>query len=164
MAGLSPSGNGQRPDARNEDRTGLGGHPRGLTTLFFTEMWERFSYYGMRALLILYMTPTAVTAGLGLGMDNEDGGEHLRGLCVLVLFICYVYSGRLDRGQSVGNAASCVDWRHHHRAVAIFLWLRHQNTHSSPGLVLIVLGTGLLKPNVSTIVGELYSPARPAAR
>ena len=47
------------------DTAGIGGHPRGLTTLFFTEMWERFSYYGMRALLILYMT-TAVAAG-GLG-------------------------------------------------------------------------------------------------
>src|SRR2546430_12334901 len=47
------------------DTGGLGGHPRGLTTLFFTEMWERFSYYGMRALLILFMVKTAAEGGLG---------------------------------------------------------------------------------------------------
>src|SRR5204862_4609672 len=47
------------------DRSGLAGHPRGLTTLFFTEMWERFSYYGMRALLILFMTASVAQGGLG---------------------------------------------------------------------------------------------------
>src|SRR5437762_567720 len=47
------------------DRAGLAGHPRGLTTLFFTEMWERFSYYGMRALLILFMTASVASGGLG---------------------------------------------------------------------------------------------------
>src|SRR5262245_3220948 len=51
-------------DSANDD-TGIGGHPRGLTTLFFTEMWERFSYYGMRALLILYMTTNVASGGLG---------------------------------------------------------------------------------------------------
>src|SRR5207249_3619848 len=47
------------------DRGGLAGHPRGLTTLFFTELWERFSYYGMRAILILFMTASVASGGLG---------------------------------------------------------------------------------------------------
>src|SRR5947209_3934909 len=54
------------------DTSGIWGHPRGLTTLFFTEMWERFSYYGMRALLILYMTATVAQGGLGF--PNEKAG------------------------------------------------------------------------------------------
>src|SRR5580698_1828878 len=52
------------------DRGGIGGHPRGLTTLFFTEMWERFSYYGMRSLLILFMVAPAAAGGLGFGVQK----------------------------------------------------------------------------------------------
>ena len=51
------------------DTSGIGGHPKGLTTLFFTEMWERFSYYGMRALLVLFMTAPLTDANAGLGFD-----------------------------------------------------------------------------------------------
>src|ERR1051325_1742029 len=57
---------------REPDTGGIGGHPRGLTTLFFTEMWERFSYYGMRSILFLYMT-TALLKG-GLGFDTPYAG------------------------------------------------------------------------------------------
>ncbi len=66
------------------------GHPRGLATLFFTEMWERFSYYGMRALLLLYMT-AAVSAG-GLGMSSEEGGA------VYGLFAAGAYMASLPGG------------------------------------------------------------------
>ena len=55
------------------DRTGIGGHPRGLTTLFFTEMWERFSYYGMRTLLMLYMTSAVAAGGLGFDIKTAAG-------------------------------------------------------------------------------------------
>src|SRR5215471_9575388 len=57
----------------SKDTSGIGGHPRGLTTLFFTEMWERFSYYGMRALLMLYMTKTGTSGGLGF--TEETAGS-----------------------------------------------------------------------------------------
>src|ERR1700691_5145208 len=70
--------------------TSFFGHPRGLATLFFTEMWERFSYYGMRALLLLYMT-AALNAG-GLGMSDEKGGA------VYGLFTAAAYLGNLPGG------------------------------------------------------------------
>src|SRR5919107_2054320 len=63
---------GVSPKEPSPDTSGLGGHPRGLSTLFFTEMWERFSYYGMRALLILFMT--APLAAGGLGFDTAKAG------------------------------------------------------------------------------------------
>src|SRR2546422_6064223 len=64
------------PVVRQRDTAGWFGHPRGLSTLFFTEMWERFSFYGLKALLILFMT-AAVTQG-GLGFSSERAGGILR--------------------------------------------------------------------------------------
>ena len=75
--------------------TAFFGHPRGLSTLFFTEMWERFSYYGMRALLILFMT-APLDAG-GLGFDTATRRRHLRSLHVDGLHDDA--AGRLDRGS-----------------------------------------------------------------
>jgi len=138
--------------ARDPDRAFFG-HPRGLSTLFFTEMWERLSYYGARTLLLLYMI--AEVSDGGRGMDKSSAG------LVMALYMSSVYLLSLpggwiaDRflgqrravtygglGIMVGNAmlAMPVD--------ALFY----------PGLCVIALGTGLLKPNVSTIVGQLYAP------
>ncbi len=127
------------------------GHPRGLSTLFFTEFWERFSFYGMRALLILFMTATAAKGGLGFS-DLTAGAIY--GLYTSSVYLTALPGGWLaDRllGQrrAVFLGGCLIALGHFSMAV-----------HGLPtfylGLVLIVLGTGLLKPNVSTMVGELY--------
>ncbi|HEY7180075.1 MAG TPA: peptide MFS transporter [Blastocatellia bacterium] len=137
----------------SKDTSGIGGHPRGLTTLFFTEMWERFSYYGMRALLILYMT-TGVAGG-GLGFDEKTAGG------IYGAYAGSIYLMSIPGGWIADNVLGT------RRAVLIggvIIALGHYSLAMPTtytffiGLVLIVLGTGLLKPNASAIVGELYSP------
>jgi POT family proton-dependent oligopeptide transporter len=134
------------------DTSGIGGHPRGLTTLFFTEMWERFSYYGMRAILFLYMT-TAVTKG-GLEFDQPYAG------LIMGTYTSGVYWTPLIGGWLADK------WLGARRAVFVggciiacghFSMAFKTMTSFYAGLVLIVIGTGFLKPNVSTMVGDLYS-------
>ncbi|MBX9601726.1 MAG: peptide MFS transporter [Bryobacteraceae bacterium] len=136
----------------NSDRSFFG-HPRGLATLFFTEMWERFSYYGMRALLILFMTATVATGGLGF--DTATAG------IVYGLYTSSVYLLSLPGGWLADQFLGL------RRAVLYggILIMLGQFTLAIPtmeafygGLALIVFGTGLLKPNVSAIVGQLYGP------
>jgi POT family proton-dependent oligopeptide transporter len=128
------------------------GHPRALSTLFFTEMWERFSYYGMRALLLLYMT-APLTAG-GLGFDAAQGGA------VYGLYTSMVYLATLPGGWIADRLIGP------RRAVlygGLIIAAGHFSMASSAlpmfyfGLFLIVIGTGLLKGNVSVIVGKLYA-------
>ena len=127
------------------------GHPRGLSTLFFTEMWERFSYYGMRALLLLYMT-APLSAG-GLGFDAAQGGA-IYGLYTSMVYMTALPGGWIaDRligqrravlygGILIASGHFCMAFP----SLSTFYL----------GLFLIVLGTGLLKGNVSVIVGQLY--------
>ena len=146
------------------------GHPKGLMTLFFTEMWERFSYYGMRALLILFMT-TAVFEG-GLGFDDKTSGA-IYGLYTMGVYLLALPGGWLaDRlfglKQSVWYGGIIIAFGHFTMAlpgvVKLFsssevekVALTTFDTNSFfLGLILIVLGTGLLKPNISSIVGQLY--------
>lgn len=127
-------------------------HPAGLTTLFFTEMWERFSYYGMRALLLLYMT-APLTAG-GLGFDAAQGGA------IYGLYTSMAYMAALPGGWIADRLIGS-------RRAVLYGGLIISSGHFSMaipsivtfylGLVLIVIGTGLLKGNVSVIVGHLYS-------
>ncbi len=127
------------------------GHPRGLATLFFTEMWERFSYYGMRALLILFMT-TAAAEG-GLGFDPAKAGA-IYGLYTAGVYLLALPGGWLaDRlfGQQRAVLFGGVLIASGHFTLAF-----PSLTAFYAGLVLIVIGTGLLKPNISTIVGQLY--------
>jgi len=138
--------------------TGFFGHPRGLATLFFTEMWERFSYYGLRPLLVLFMAAALTEGGFGFDRSSASaivgiyaasvylaslpGGwiaDRLLGLRrAILLGAVLITSGHLSIGVS-GMASASVG--------KIFFFL---------GLILIVLGTGLLKPNISAIVGDLY--------
>jgi POT family proton-dependent oligopeptide transporter len=133
--------------------TGFFGHPVGLRTLFFTEMWERFSYYGMRALLILFMT--AAPAAGGLGFDTATAGA------IYGLYTSMVYMTGLPGGWLADR------WLGPRRAVfigGVFIAAGHFSMAVPSmltfylGLLLIVIGTGLLKGNVSVIVGRLYTP------
>ncbi|HXG56646.1 MAG TPA: peptide MFS transporter [Vicinamibacterales bacterium] len=129
------------------------GHPRGLSTLFFTEMWERFSYYGMRALLLLYMT--APLAAGGLGFDTAQGGA------IYGLYTSMVYMTTLPGGWIADRLIG-------QRRAVLYGGILIASGHFSMavpslatfylGLFLIVIGTGLLKGNVSVIVGQLYTP------
>jgi len=129
------------------------GHPRGLATLFFTEMWERFSYYGMRALLTLFMTTATLEANPGLGLDVATAGA------IYGLYTSLVYILALPGGWVADNL-----WGQR-KAVWVGGWIIAAGhfTMAIPseftfflGMVFIICGTGLLKPNVSTVVGELY--------
>ncbi|MFN7947357.1 MAG: peptide MFS transporter [Blastocatellia bacterium] len=134
------------------DNQGIGGHPRGLTTLFFTEMWERFSYYGMRALLMLYMTGTVAVGGLGF---ETKKAASIYGAYVGSVYLMSIPGGWLaDNVFGTGNSVLIG-------GIIIALGHFSMAIPSLPtffaGLILITLGTGLLKPNVSAIVGGLYS-------
>jgi proton-dependent oligopeptide transporter, POT family len=141
-----------------EDR-GFFGQPRGLSTLFFTEMWERFSYYGIRPLLVLFMT-TALARG-GFGFDRQTASA------IVGIYAASVYLASLPGGWIADR------WLGLRRAIwsgGVFIALGHLSIALSAflprptfflGLILIVIGTGLLKPNVSAIVGDLYSADDP---
>ena len=127
------------------------GHPRGLSTLFFTEMWERFSYYGMRALLILFMTDMVVTGGLGM---TDVTATAIYGLYTFGVYAVALPGGWLaDRLMGQRRA---VLWGGIVIAAGHFTMAIPTTSAFYFGLVLIVLGTGLLKPNVSAIVADLY--------
>jgi len=134
------------------------GHPRGLGLLFLTEMWERFSYYGLRPLLVLFMAAALADGGFGFERTQASAIVGIYAACVylaslpggwiadrwlglrraILIGAALITSGHLAIGVS-GMAGGRVG------PIAFFL-----------GLVLIVLGTGLLKPNISAIVGDLY--------
>ena len=129
------------------------GHPAGLSTLFFTEMWERLSYYGARAFMFIFMT-TAISQG-GLGMTDATAG------LVMALYMSSVYLLSLPGGwiadRFLGQRKAVT-----FGGVGIMLGnvclALPSNDFFYPGLALIAIGTGLLKPNISTIVGQLYKP------
>src|SRR5437660_623549 len=139
-------------DPRAVDR-GFFGHPRGLSTLFFTEMWERFSYYGMRAFLILYMTAPLATGGLGFD-DRRAGsiyGTYTGSIWLATIGGGLVADRLLGAYRSVLAGGAIIALGHFTLAFRAlpFFYL---------GLALIVIGTGLLKPNATTLLGSLYRP------
>jgi POT family proton-dependent oligopeptide transporter len=128
------------------------GHPRGLFTLFFTEMWERFTYYGMRALLVLFLVD-AVTHG-GFGLDDRTA-TAIYGLYTAAVYLVALPGGWI--ADRLMGAQRSVFWG----GVLIMLGNVVLAISASPplfytGLVVIILGVGLLKPNVSAIVADLY--------
>jgi POT family proton-dependent oligopeptide transporter len=134
------------------------GHPRGLSTLFFTEFWERFSYYGMRALLVLFMA--AAVTGDNPGLGFSDG----RATAIYGLYTFFVYVLALPGGWVADNlwgqkksvfVGGCIIALGHFTIGGPLVGLPEEPSFYL-GLVFIVVGTGLLKPNVSSMVGELY--------
>jgi POT family proton-dependent oligopeptide transporter len=132
--------------------TAFFGHPRGLSTLFFTEMWERFSYYGMRALLILFMTAAPATGGLGFDAATAGAiyGLYTFGVYALALPGGWIADRLVGQRRAVLYGGVLIAAGHYTLAVPSL-------TSFYLGLFLIVLGTGLLKPNISAIVGDLYA-------
>jgi len=128
------------------------GHPAGLTTLFFTEMWERFSYYGMRGILILYMIAPAASGGLGWSTARAASvyGTYTGSVWAAAIVGGFLsdrflgaYNGVLIGGAVIAIGHFALAWD----AVSFFY----------VGLGLIVIGTGLLKPSVTALVGSLYT-------
>jgi POT family proton-dependent oligopeptide transporter len=141
------------PPQHELDKGGLGGQPRGLTPLFFTEMWERFSFYGMRALLTLFMV--APLAMGGLGYDNAKAGviygTYTMSVYMLSIPGGFIADNFIGARQSVLVGGIII-------ALGHFTLAAQSETTFFIGLILIALGTGLLKPNISTMVGSLYAP------
>ena len=137
----------------NQEKTFLG-HPIGLYVLFLTEMWERFSYYGMRALLVLYMTATASHEnGAGLGWTDKEA-LALYGWYTMLVYLASIPGGIIaDRyvGQKKSVLYGAIILCMGHGVLAIdAVWAYYT------GLGLVIAGVGMLKPNISTMVGGLY--------
>jgi len=130
------------------------GHPEGLPTLFFTEFWERFSYYGMRALLVLFMVDQAE----GLGFSDEDAtaiyGLYAASVYLMALPGGWIADRLVGAQQAVWIGGIVITAGHFVLAIpSVYAFFF--------GLLLVVMGTGLLKPNVSAVVGELYEQGDP---
>jgi POT family proton-dependent oligopeptide transporter len=148
-----------KSELRVRERTFFG-HPRGLATLFGTEMWERFSYYGMRAILVLYLSAPEVRGGLGLPEMTAVGvyGVYIASVYLLALAGGWLADRLWGPRRTVLNGALIIMAGHVSMAVPAgggFSWL---------GLVLIALGSGMLKPNIAALVGELYREDEDARR
>jgi len=131
------------------------GHPIGLSTLFFTEFWERFSYYGIRPLLVLFMAAALADGGFGI--------ERSQASAIVGIYAASVYLASLPGGwvadrllglrRAIMLGAVLISLGHISIGLSAFA---HVKVPFFVGLILIVLGTGLLKPNISAIVGDLY--------
>lgn len=133
------------------DTSGWAGHPKGLTTLFFTEMWERFSYYGMRAILVLYMVASVKEGGLGFSIKDSS---EIYGWYTMLVYTTSIPGGLIADhylGQRKSILVGGIIIAIGHFALA-FASIQMFYT----GLGLIIMGTGLLKPNISTLLGKLY--------
>jgi proton-dependent oligopeptide transporter, POT family len=127
-------------------------HPKGLYLLFFTELWERYSYYGMRALLVLYLTTAFVSGGLGV---EPAQALSIYGIYTGAVYFTPIFGGWLTdryiglrRAITIGGITmACGDFT---------IFLTHSQIGLYIGLALLVIGNGFFKPNISTLVGELY--------
>lgn len=145
--------NGQSGALASSQKNDFFGHPRGLSTLFFTELWERFSYYGMRALLVLYMTAETMSTNPGLGF-SVGKATAIYGLYTFFVYVLSLPGGWVadklwGQRKAVFVGGVIIAAGHFSMAVPIIGFFYF-------GLALIVIGTGLLKPNVSSMVGDLY--------
>ena len=145
------------PHAPSGERTFFG-HPRGLATLFFTEMWERFSFYGLRPLLILFMAAALVDGGFGFPRDQASAIVGIYGFSVYLSSLPggWVADRLLGLQRAIFVGACLITAGHLSIGLSAFAGAGSGKLPFFLGLILIVLGTGLLKPNISAIVGDLY--------
>jgi len=152
--GVLRMSNHQKETFQNIPQKGFFGHPRGLFTLFFTEFWERFSYYGMRAILIYYLY-TEVTKG-GLGFDQTTANS------IMAVYGSLVYMSGIIGGWIADRLLGTANTVFYGGVLIMFGHILLSFPGSVPAffisMLLIIIGTGLLKPNVSSVVGDLYSP------
>lgn len=139
---------------RIEGKGTIFGHPKGLYLLFFTEMWERFSYYGMRAILMLYMTKLWMENGLNI---EESTASLIYGYFTGFVYLTPIIGGWIADNYLGQRKAITIG------GITMFvgqLVLFSINTHFglALGLILLILGNGMFKPNISTMVGQLYRP------
>ncbi len=131
----------------------LFGHPVGLYILFFTEMWERFSYYGMRAILVLYLVSATTGGNAGLGWSGAEA-IALYGWYTMLVYVASIPGGIIaDKllGQKKTVLIGGIVLVAGHGILAVEeMWAFYS------GLALIIAGVGMLKPNISTMVGGLY--------
>lgn len=131
----------------------INSHPKGLFVLFYTELWERFSYYGMRAILVLYIVSSTDSINPGLGWTNIEALKFYGWYTALVYFACIpgglISDNFLGKQKSVLYGGFLLCAGHLILAISeiIFFYL---------GICLIIIGVGLLKPNISSLVGNLY--------
>jgi POT family proton-dependent oligopeptide transporter len=131
---------------------GFAAHPPGLSTLYFTELWERFSYYGMRALLILFMVAPVEAGGLGFNTPNAGSiyGSYTMAVYLLAVPGGFIADRLIGARRSVLTGGLTIAAGHYALAIPTLATFYL-------GLMLIALGTGLFKPNISALVGALYS-------
>lgn len=137
-----------------DDQPQLFGHPMGLYILFFTEMWERFSYYGMRAILVLYITGKTLDENPGMGWTDGEALQ-LYGMYTMLVYVASIPGGLIaDKllGQRKAVLIGGLILVLGHSVLAIT-----QDWAFYTGLGLIIAGVGMLKPNISTMVGGLYA-------
>ncbi|MGM1061524.1 peptide MFS transporter [Saccharothrix sp. Mg75] len=143
--------------AASTPQRGFFGHPRGLSTLFFTELWERFSYYGMKAILAYYLYRSTAEGALGLDKSFALSLVAIYGAAVYMSGVAGGWlADRVLGGQRAVFYGGVLIMLGH---VALAIPIGVAGVYA--GLVLIVLGTGLLKPNISTVVGGLYAKDDP---
>jgi POT family proton-dependent oligopeptide transporter len=143
-------------EAQVGDASGFGGHPRGLGPLFFTELWERFSYYGMRSILIYYMV--APVAGGGLAFDTKHAAS-IYGTYTMSVYLAALPGGLI--ADHFLGARLAVLLGGIIIACGHFTMIFHGMNTFYLGMVLIAIGTGFLKPNISAMVGGLYTENDP---
>jgi len=154
---MSEAANTAPPQANAAARESIfAGHPKGLGPLFFTELWERFSYYGMRAILILYMTSTAAQGGLGFDVKHA---ASIYGTYTMAVYLTALPGGLV--ADYLTGARLAVLLGGIVIAFGHFSMVFHSLTAFYLGMGLIAIGTGLLKPNISAMVGGLYKEDDP---
>ena len=141
----------------------LRGHPRGLYTLFFTEMWERFSYYGMRALLVLYLTAEVFNNGFGFVREHA---LEIYAIFTALVYLTPIIGGILadkvlGQRKTIFIGAVTMALGQFALAASVIVAPEIREATLQFGLALLILGNGFFKPNISTIVGTLYSDNDP---